>query len=85
MGYVFNESGIEAVICGYHRNPHEILGMHTQGDETAICAYIPNAQSIEVVFEKSGISYTMLKKDDRGFFTVVFPVDLTSICINLKS
>jgi len=73
MDYVFNESGIEAIICGYHRNPHEILGMHTQGNETAICAYIPNALSIEVVFEKSGISYKMSKKDDRGFFAVVFP------------
>ena len=73
MGYVFDDGGIERVILGYHRNPHEILGMHTQGDETAICAYIPNAESIDVIFEKSGISYTMTKRDHRGFFTLVLP------------
>jgi len=73
MGYVFDEGGIEAVICGVHKNPHEILGMHTQGDETAICAYIPNAEKIDVVFEKSGISFPMQKRDDRGFFSAVIP------------
>ena len=29
MGYVFDDSGIERVILGYHRNPHEIGHAHT--------------------------------------------------------
>ena len=44
----------------------------TQGDETAICAYIPNAESIDVILKKRYFLYND-QRDHRGFFTLVLP------------
>lgn len=72
MSYIIDEMAVEAVISGFHKNPHEVLGMHIIDGNAVICVYMPNAASIEVVSETDGISCSMGKKDDRGFFICVF-------------
>jgi 1,4-alpha-glucan branching enzyme len=71
MDHKLDEYRVEAIISGYDRNPHEILGMHIAQD-AAIRAYIPNAESILVINEKDGTCASMDKRDPRGFFSVVF-------------
>ena len=71
MDHKLDEYRVEAIISGYDRNPHEILGMHIAQD-AVIRAYIPNAESILVINEKDGTCASMDKRDPRGFFSVVF-------------
>ena len=71
MSFIFDENAIEAVISGYHRNPHEVLGMHSSNGVYAICVYIPNVKNVEVINTEKILCEKMHKKDDRGFFTLV--------------
>ncbi len=70
MNHIFDDNAIEKIISGCHRNPHEVLGIHAAGGQTVICVYIPTAESVEVFDETNPVRFPMLKKDERGFFTL---------------
>ncbi len=70
MHNVIDKSAKEAILSGCHKNPHEVLGMHTAKERTLICAYIPNAVEIEVINPDNGTHEKMEKYDERGFFVL---------------
>ena len=71
MDIVINENVKEAILSGYCKNPHELLGMHCSNGKTVICAYIPDAAEIDVINPLSGLREKMHKYDERGFFVLV--------------
>jgi len=71
MDIVIDENVKEAILSGYCKNPHELLGMHRMGGKTVICAYIPDAAEIDVISPTDGSRENMQRYDERGFFVLV--------------
>jgi 1,4-alpha-glucan branching enzyme len=71
MDIVINENVKEAILSGYCKNPHELLGMHCSNGKTVICAYIPDAAEIDVISPSDGLCEKMHKYDERGFFVLI--------------
>lgn len=65
---------LDALLQGYHRDPHSILGMHRTPDRTSIVVrvYDPLAEAVEVIAENGKIVKAE-KAHDAGFFIAEFP------------
>ncbi|MCI1930694.1 MAG: 1,4-alpha-glucan branching protein GlgB [Clostridia bacterium] len=70
-------SQIELILKAEFSNPHSVLGMHEikyRGKNVvAVREFIPNAVGIKVIDIKTGLSFTMRKIHDDGFFEVIIP------------
>ena len=64
---------IEEIIYSECDNPHALLGPHKVGGQTMVQAYFPGAESVSVVYEKTGETVRMELADEDGFFAVLLP------------
>ena len=65
---------IEAVVQARHGDPFALLGPHPVGGGTAIRAFIPNVDSVELVARDTGLTIGPLKRvHEAGFWAATFP------------
>lgn len=63
-------AAIEAIVHARHGDPFALLGPHAISSGTAIRAFVPNADSIEVVARDTGLSIGSLERvHDAGFWS----------------
>ncbi len=63
---------IDAIVGGYHGDPFSILGPHSYQDGVVIRAFLPLAESAEVMLSSKKI-YPMERVKEDGFFEVFLP------------
>jgi len=77
MNTTANIEGVYKVINAEHSDPFHILGMHLVDSGNGQCkslvvrAFLPYAQSVNVIDMKQGHRYTMEKIHESGFFEVL--------------
>ncbi len=59
---------IEAVVSGRHGDPFKLLGLHQKGKEWIARAFVPGAQSLEVMKADGKPAGKLEKRHDEGFF-----------------
>lgn len=67
---VLNQEEIYAIENALHNNPHHILGVQTDGKDTWVNAYFPDAVSMKCISRKDGKEVEMEPVDAYGFYTV---------------
>ena len=63
---------IDAIVAGYHGDPFAILGPHPYEDGVVVRAFLPLADSVEVMIS-SQKAFPMEKVKVDGFFEVIIP------------
>ncbi len=63
-----NEAEIDAVVSGRHGNPFGLLGLHQSGKTWVVRAFVPGAQSLEVMGDGGKSLGQIAKRHDAGFF-----------------
>jgi 1,4-alpha-glucan branching enzyme len=71
-----------AVIGGYHSNPHQYLGPHTEGDEHVVRVFMPDAARVAIV-DDIGHESELPLVHDAGLFAG--PVDTSSDHYRLRA
>jgi len=62
---------IEAIVGGYHGDPFSVLGPHPLGERLVIRAFLPQAESVELVITKGKQQLQMDRIHHDGFFEIV--------------
>ncbi|MDX1416251.1 MAG: hypothetical protein R3293_18785, partial [Candidatus Promineifilaceae bacterium] len=63
---------IDAIVGAYHGDPFSVLGPHRHEDGVIIRAFLPLAESVEVMLSSKKI-FPMYKVKEDGFFEVFLP------------
>ncbi|HEY4408860.1 MAG TPA: hypothetical protein VGO87_03185, partial [Acidimicrobiia bacterium] len=45
---------LELLVSGEHGDPHHVLGLHSDGDDTVVRGYRPGAEAMNVVLPDGG-------------------------------
>jgi 1,4-alpha-glucan branching enzyme len=76
MASATSETDIQQIVRGEHSNPFAVLGMHraalVTGPVAVVRAFVPGAESLEVVDLRDGSASSMERVDQTGFFEVAF-------------
>ena len=59
---------IEAIVSGHHGDPFKLLGLHQAGKAFVVRAFVPGAQSLEVMTEAGKSLGQLGRRHDAGFF-----------------
>jgi 1,4-alpha-glucan branching enzyme len=63
-----NTAEIEAIVSGRHGDPFRLLGLHEAGKSWVVRAFVPGAESLEVMDDKGKSLGQIPKRHDAGFF-----------------
>ncbi len=63
-----SEAEIDAVVSGRHGDPFRLLGLHQSGKTWIVRAFVPGAQSLEVLGDNGKSLGQIAKRHDAGFF-----------------
>src|SRR6184192_4002520 len=61
-----------AIVEGRHSDPFHYLGRHTEGDQTVVRAFLPEASNVEAVGEH-GETASLARIHDAGLFAGALP------------
>src|SRR6266581_8769515 len=61
-----------AIVEGRHADPFHYLGVHTEGDETVVRAFLPEASKVEAVGEHGAVA-SLSRIHDAGLFAGSLP------------
>ena len=75
---------IDAIVAGYHGDPFAILGPHPYEDGVVVRAFLPLADSVEVMIS-SQKTFPMEKVKVDGFFEVILPDQSLPLTYLLKT
>lgn len=73
MRKYINKNELLELLNSDHRDPHHILGIHSNGSNYYINVLQPCAKTIDVLDIDKDIKYSMEKISEEGFFTVEVP------------
>lgn len=73
MRKYINKNELLELLNSEHRDPHHILGIHSNGSNYYINVLQPCAKTIDVLDIDKDIKYSMEKISEEGFFTVEVP------------
>ncbi len=59
---------IEAIVSGRHGDPFRVLGLHQQGKQWIVRAFVPGAMSLEVLTPDGKSLGQIARRHDAGFF-----------------
>ncbi len=62
---------IEAVVRGFHGDAFSVLGPHNINGNIAVRAFLPQAETAEVIVTTDGSSYPMTQVQAEGFFEAI--------------
>jgi 1,4-alpha-glucan branching enzyme len=82
------EHDIQLIVHGDHRDPFRVLGMHRVsiggGIRLVVRAFVPGADSVDVVNAETGAAMPMDRVHPDGFFEHVLPPDTASFPYRLR-
>ena len=58
---------LEQLVAGEHGDPHHVLGVHSEGDDTVVRGYRPGAEAMTVVLP-DGRRVEMAREHPAGVF-----------------
>jgi 1,4-alpha-glucan branching enzyme len=61
-----------AIIEGRHSDPFRYLGLHKEGDETVVRAFLPEASKVEAIGERGDVA-SFARIHDAGLFAGALP------------
>jgi len=77
---------IESIVYSDNAHPYEVLTPQKSGKDTLIQAFLPFAESAEVVFDGKEEHYAMELVDEDGFYAVFVPgTGKKSYCFHIKT
>jgi len=59
---------IDAIVDGRHADPFSVLGLHEAGDALVVRAFIPGADSVDVITREGALLASLKRRHDAGFF-----------------
>jgi 1,4-alpha-glucan branching enzyme len=62
------QEAVEALLAGRHGDPFALLGLHEVGGGYAVRAFVPHAETVEIVPEDGGPPVALERRHDAGFF-----------------
>ena len=68
---MMNWPRIEEIIYSESDNPHELLGPHKAGNQTLVQTYFPEAEEVNITFDKTGETVAMEVADEDGYFAAL--------------
>ena len=64
---------IEAIVEGRHDDPFAVLGVHDAGSAAVVRAFVPGAESVDVVTRDGAKLASLARRHDGGFFEGTIP------------
>ena len=61
-----------AIVEGRHSDPFHYLGLHTEGDQTVVRAFLPEASKVEAI-DEHGETAALARIHDAGLFAGALP------------
>jgi 1,4-alpha-glucan branching enzyme len=71
---------VEAIVEGRHDDPFAVLGVHEAGGAVVVRAFVPGAESVDVVTRDGATLASLARRHAGGFFEGTIPRALRTGC-----